>query len=62
MPDWYPLIRAARYLNVPPWELMHRPTYWMDWALDAEMAENEARRELANRAETQRGTRGNRSR
>lgn len=44
LPDWYPLIRAARYLRVPPWELRERPVYWHDWALIAESAENEAAR------------------
>lgn len=42
LPDWYPLIRAARFLGVPPWQLYHQPTYWMDWALIAESAEAEA--------------------
>lgn len=42
VPDWYPLIRAARYLGVPPWELADQPTYMMHWALLAESAENQA--------------------
>ncbi len=42
MPEWYPLMRAARYLNVPPWELMNQSQVWMDWALAAEAAEIEA--------------------
>lgn len=42
IPDWYIAIRAARYLGVPPWELIEQPTYWMEWALFAESAENEA--------------------
>lgn len=44
LPDWYPLIVAARYLGVPPWELYHQPTYWMDWAIIARSAEAEAER------------------
>jgi hypothetical protein len=28
-----PLILAARYLRVPPWELINQPTYYRDWAL-----------------------------
>jgi len=39
MPDWYPLIRAARYLGVAPWELATQPIAWQDWALMAENAE-----------------------
>lgn len=43
LPEWYVLLRAARYLQVAPWDLAARPTTWMDWALMAESAENEAR-------------------
>ncbi|MGZ3677039.1 MAG: hypothetical protein ACXWQR_00545 [Ktedonobacterales bacterium] len=39
VPDWYYLIRAARYLGVPPWELAERPIYWMEWANIAQNAE-----------------------
>lgn len=42
IPEWYYVIRAARYLGVPPWELMEQPKYWLDWALESESAENEA--------------------
>jgi len=49
-PDWYPLMRAARYLHVPPWDLLDKPFYWQAWALAAEQAENEAQAELARRA------------
>ena len=41
-PDWYPLIRAARYLGVAPWELLNQPRVWTEWALTAEAAENAA--------------------
>lgn len=33
MPEWYPLIKAARYLGVAPWELLEQPAIWVDWAL-----------------------------
>lgn len=49
LPDWYVLIRAARYLGVTPWELDAQPTIWREWALAAEGAEDEAR-EAAQRA------------
>jgi hypothetical protein len=39
MPDWYPVLRAARYLGVPPWELEDQWIGWMDRALMAEAAE-----------------------
>lgn len=44
MPDWYPLLRAARYLGVAPWDLLEQPAFWLRVALDAEAAENEAER------------------
>jgi len=49
MPTWYPLLRAARYMGVAPWELMDRPIAWMEWALIAEAAENEAREVMAKK-------------
>lgn len=42
MPDYYPLIRAARYLGVAPWELLRQPRVWQEWAHICEAAENEA--------------------
>ncbi|MDE2100092.1 MAG: hypothetical protein KGL39_22750 [Patescibacteria group bacterium] len=42
MPDYYPVIRAARYLGVPPWDLLKQPRAWVDWALTCEAAESEA--------------------
>lgn len=42
MPQWYILIRAARYLGVAPWEMMDQPKVWIEWALAAESAENHA--------------------
>ena len=50
LPDWYPLLRAARYLQVAPWELAARPIVWVDWALMAESAENEAQAIMAKQA------------
>ncbi len=38
-PDWYSLIRAARYLGVPPWELLKQPVVWTRWAEAAAHAE-----------------------
>lgn len=42
MPDEYPLIRAARYLGVAPWELAERSVFWQEWALLFEAAEHRA--------------------
>jgi hypothetical protein len=48
-PDWYPLIRSARYLNARPWELLTAsqaglvlPRFWLLWASIAQAAETEA--------------------
>lgn len=41
-PEWYVVIRAAKYLGVAPWELYAQPRVWMDWALDAISAESKA--------------------
>jgi hypothetical protein len=43
VPDWYPLVRAARYLGVSPWELAGQPTTWRHIALASERAEVRAR-------------------
>ena len=51
MPDWYPILRAARYLGVPPWELLEQSSAWMQWAITAEGAENEARNEQARQSQ-----------
>lgn len=40
VPQWYLLVRAARYLKVPPWDLATKPVWWMNVALAAEQAEN----------------------
>lgn len=48
-PAEYLLIRAARFLGVPPWELETKPIYWRNLALAAESAEGEAEREAAAR-------------
>jgi hypothetical protein len=44
LPDWYALMRAARYLGVPPWQLQEQPAAWLTWALTSEAAEMEARK------------------
>jgi hypothetical protein len=51
VPEWLPLLQAARYLGVPPWELIEQPDYWMELALTAELAEAEG---LAERAKNER--------
>lgn len=49
LPEWYALMRAARYLGVAPWVLLEQPSTWMEWALTAESAENEAQDIIAKR-------------
>lgn len=39
IPDWYPLVSAARWMGVAPWDLLRQPATWMEWALQAESAE-----------------------
>jgi hypothetical protein len=45
MPDYYPLVRAARYLHVAPWELTEQAVWWQDVANICETAEGEAQEE-----------------
>ncbi len=42
MPDWYPLMRAARYIGVPGWVLAKQALVWQQWALAMQKAEDEA--------------------
>lgn len=42
MPEWYTVIRAARYLGVAPWDLAVQAAAWTDYALMAEAAEKGA--------------------
>jgi hypothetical protein len=43
------LIRAAKYLQVAPWELAERPIWWMNVALAGMAAEAAAERAQAAR-------------
>lgn len=47
IPDWYPLLRAAKYLGVAPWELARQPAIWRTWAVMGENAEAKAQEQLA---------------
>ncbi len=42
-PEWYVVIKAAQYLGVAPWELLQKPTAWIDMAIGAMNAEEHAR-------------------
>lgn len=48
-PDWYPIIQAAKYLNVAPWELLAQSIYWRDKALIAMTAERQSAKILSGR-------------
>jgi len=50
LPEWYVLLRAARYLGVAPWDLLEQPLAWREWALAAEGAENAAHEAAAKRS------------
>ena len=54
MPDWYLLVRAARYLTVPPWDLADKPAFWQAAALIAEGAEADAQERAQKRAQRRR--------
>jgi hypothetical protein len=41
VPDYYPPIKAAQYLKVPPWVLVKQARCWEDWALIIRAAEAE---------------------
>jgi len=36
---WFRVIRAARYLQVPPWELAQQPYGWLRMAEESQAAE-----------------------
>ena len=48
-PDWYYEIQAAKYLNVPVWELIKQSVWWRDKALKAMTAEVQAQEILKNK-------------
>ena len=43
-PEWYGLLRAAKYLGVAPWDLNRQPLVWRLWAHEAEGAEAAAQK------------------
>ena len=51
MPDWYPLMKAAKLMGVAPWELEEQHPAWKSWALSLAEAENVAERELNKQAQ-----------
>jgi len=48
------VIRAARILGVPPWELQDQPLWWQLAALEAEHAEAAAQEEWSRQVTRQR--------
>jgi hypothetical protein len=58
VPDWYYLLRAARYLGVAPWELIQQEMAWFNLALQCEAAENhaESKRMEKRQRKAKRGT------
>lgn len=49
VPDWYPVMAAARYLKVPVWDLMAAPIEWVYRANAAMKAEAHAQ-EMAQKS------------
>lgn len=48
-PTWYPLLKAAKYLGVAPWDLAKQPMWWTEIALAARGAEAYASAQQAKR-------------
>lgn len=49
IPWWWNLTQAAKYLNVPVWELAEQPYFWMQVAItcmnaEAEIQERESKK------------------
>lgn len=42
---------TARWLGVPPWELLEQPTVWLEWGQAAMNAEAGAQEEIRKRQE-----------
>lgn len=60
LPDWVPVMQAAKVMGVKPWELAgfdykpHEiPTCWLVWALQYERVEIAARNQMRLEAEAQ---------
>lgn len=41
-PNWYRVVKAAKYLGVAPWDLAGRPLTWVNMAEEAQDAEAHA--------------------
>lgn len=48
-PLWARLIRAGRFLGVPPWDLASAPAFWLDAAEELQAAEAAAERQKGNK-------------
>jgi hypothetical protein len=51
-PGWYELFMEAKFLGVPPWQLAEQPLIWRVMAREAMEAENYARSQQAQVADT----------
>jgi hypothetical protein len=56
-PYWYRVIRAAKYLGCPPWELSHQPITWLQYA-EASMSAEAAAEEAAQKRMERRARKG----
>lgn len=48
-PVWYRLVKAGKYLGVPPWEMAKVPLFWVLAAEEAQSAEAQAQAQLDKR-------------
>jgi hypothetical protein len=61
LPEWYMVLRAAKYLGVAPWELERKSILWYYQAIDAMNAEAFVENERVRRQE-QKARRGKKTR
>ena len=45
LPDWYYLLKAAKWLGVAPWDLATQPAVWLEFTLEAMNAEAVAQKQ-----------------
>ena len=57
VPSWYRLLKAAKYLEVAPWELARQPLAWVHRAEAAQEAEEHQQLMAAKAHQAQQGLR-----
>lgn len=57
VPEWYRVIKAAKYLGVSPWDLADQSIYWVSAAEAAQEVDALAEKIAQEQAEKDKGTR-----